>query len=509
MRSAAASARARKSGRLWVSARRLALFGVLAGALLPLSGAQALAQGVLPQMQPIGHQPTPIGWAEIDAELEPAEQQQLSAIRVAMSEIERAAMLDWVSNLQLGARGQLIGRVLVAPQDQQQALVRFLPQLSKEQRAFLSMMSNEIQRNTLEFVLRYVARTPADEAREILFNDASPAMVRPAGGASPDTGGRVPVEQDVEELMEYWEIRARATGAQFAPPFAAPWQVQLFKSGTSASPFTPLEVRREREAYGMTLESFERWHECGGVLIEPGWVLTAAHCISKPRSGPFIENRRVRTGTQNLTEGGTTWRIASVVRHAGYDPVRKIHDIALLRVVPDALTRVASARSARPARLPSPSDPPLRTGAALAITGWGVTGVTPMGSRYRDMDGLPKRPTSHLMLAKLKLVPLATCNRNPLFLETKSVVGKGQICALGEKNADACQGDSGGPLVRTAGGRTTVVGLVSYGMGCGLSDTPGVYLDLRDYLGWIKAARMKARVNQVVDWAPSAGQSVR
>ena len=505
MRAAAASAGVRKSGRLRASARRLALLGGLAGALLPVFGTQASAQGVIPDWQLIDQPPTPIGWAEIDVELEPAEQKQLSVIRAAMSEAGRAAMLDWASNLELGARGQMFGRILHAPPDQQQPFVRFVTALTRQERSSLAGRLNEIQRGTLEFVLRYAARTPPDVARAVLFNPQD----RVVGGADLVNVDHVPSEDDERELMEYWRILARATGAQFAPPFAAPWQVQLFKSGTSASPFTPLEVRREREAYGMTLESFERWHECGGVLIEPGWVLTAAHCISKPRSGPFIENRRVRTGTQNLTEGGTTWRIASVVRHAGYDPVRKIHDIALLRVVPDALTRVASARSARPARLPSPSDPPLRTGTALAITGWGVTGVTPMGSRYRDMDGLPKRPTSHLMLAKLKLVPLATCNRNPLFLETKSVVGKGQICALGERNADACQGDSGGPLVRTTGGRITVVGLVSYGMGCGLSDTPGVYLDLRDYLGWIKAARMKAQVGQIVDWAPSSGQSAR
>jgi secreted trypsin-like serine protease len=279
--------------------------------------------------------------------------------------------------------------------------------------------------------------------------------------------------------------------------------------GASASPYKPIEIRRERENYGVTLEDFERWHECGGVIIAPQWVLTAAHCIKEPRMGPFIENRRVRTGTQSLLDGGTTWRIASVVRHGGYDPKQKINDLALLQIVPDALTRRQRNRAAKMARLPASGDPPLRVGETLSLTGWGVTGETAMGSKFRDLAGLAKRATPNLMVAKVKAVRPSNCNTHALFLQAGSTVGKGQICALGDDHADACQGDSGGPLVRTVAGRPTVIGLVSHGMGCGLPDTPGVYVDLRSYLEWISQATKQARANAIVDWPPQPSASER
>jgi secreted trypsin-like serine protease len=302
---------------------------------------------------------------------------------------------------------------------------------------------------------------------------------------------------------------AAATNAVLAPPVTAPWQAQLFKSGASASPYRPIEVRRERENYGVTLEDFERWHECGGVLIAPQWVLTAAHCIKNPRMGPFIDNRRVRTGTQSLVTGGTTWKVASVVRHGGYDPNRKTNDIALLQIVRDALTRPQLNRAAKLARLPAQRDPPVRVGETLSLTGWGVTGETAMGSKFRDLSGMAKRPTADLMLAEIKAVRPSTCNGHELFRRTGSTVGTGQICAMGDDRVDACQGDSGGPLVRTVAGRPTVIGLVSYGMGCGLPDTPGVYVDLRSYLDWIKQATKQARANTIVDWPPPPNARAR
>lgn len=62
----------------------------------------------------------------------------------------------------------------------------------------------------------------------------------------------------------------------------------------------------------------------------------------------------------------------------------------------------------------------------------------------------------------------------------------GFICAGGEEGKDACKGDGGGPMVCERGGSWKVVGVVSWGIGCGQPGVPGVYVKVAHYLDWIK-----------------------
>ncbi|XP_023331140.1 trypsin-1, partial [Eurytemora carolleeae] len=132
-----------------------------------------------------------------------------------------------------------------------------------------------------------------------------------------------------------------------------------------------------------------------------------------------------------------------------------------------------------PVCLPSPHT--TYAGKNVTISGWGKNGYD------QDLNG--KNFISKLQYASVPVIPSGVCRQDNVYGGEK--ISSGMFCAgLLEGGVDSCQGDSGGPAVlleETVGGadRGVVVGLTSWGYGCGRQFKPGVYTRLSKYVPWI------------------------
>ena len=77
-----------------------------------------------------------------------------------------------------------------------------------------------------------------------------------------------------------------------------------------------------------------------------------------------------------------------------------------------------------------------------------------------------------------------------------------QLCAGGEPGKDTCSGDGGSPLVcQAVSGRWHVVGLVSWGIGCGVAGRPAIYTNVFHYLDFIYEAKQNGNGDWLGDWS--------
>ncbi|XP_065736493.1 vitamin K-dependent protein C isoform X3 [Phocoena phocoena] len=247
------------------------------------------------------------------------------------------------------------------------------------------------------------------------------------------------LKRDADQVDQEGQLDPRLIGGQEAGWGESPWQVILLDSKKKLA--------------------------CGAVLVHVSWVLTAAHCLDDRKK--LI----VRLGEYDLRRQ-EKWQvdldIKEVFVHPNYTKSTSDNDIALLHLARPATL----SQTIVPICLPDSglSERELtQVGQETVVTGWG----------YRS-----EAKRNRTFVLNFVRVPLVS--RNMCVLAMQNKISENMLCAgiLGDPR-DACEGDSGGPMVVSFRGTWFLVGLVSWGEGCGRLNNYGVYTKVSRYLDWI------------------------
>uniref|UniRef100_H3CCR9 Ovochymase 1 n=1 Tax=Tetraodon nigroviridis TaxID=99883 RepID=H3CCR9_TETNG len=244
----------------------------------------------------------------------------------------------------------------------------------------------------------------------------------------PDIAGQRVFNLELEE-------ESRIIGGQESWAHSWPWQVSL---------------------------QFATMPACGGAIISPLWVLSAAHCFRRYSKASFWTVAAGKHDLDNSQEAGQqVVEVSAIVSHHRYNARTKDNDLALLRLQqPLHFDQQVRPIDIWTAPLPAYSN--------CTITGWGSTRENgPRVQRLQEVN--------------VSILPPDACDRYYL-----GRVRPSMFCAGRDQGgADACQGDSGGPLSCFTGSRYELAGLVSWGVGCGRAQKPGVYTHLRQNVRWM------------------------
>ena len=186
---------------------------------------------------------------------------------------------------------------------------------------------------------------------------------------------------------------------------------------------------------------------CGGTLVTPKFVITAAHCIDGVRTSELT----VVGGVTYLSETGIKRNVKKILKPKEYNS-RDMHmDIAVLE-----LTNALTGSNISTIELCKST---WKTNDIITVYGWGQIA--------EDND----KSSNQLRIVKVPIIADSKCSN---MYKGRGKLTRSMFCAGDLKGKDACTGDSGGPAIF----QNQLCGVVSWGVGCARNKYPGVYTNI-------------------------------